>query len=394
MWTTAWTCQMTDFTQFGLRVKNHTQRVEVVPYVGGERVRVRLANPSAAEDLVFSSAVVYAEGESVPLTYGGHDRIVIPAGGCLITDPVELAVKPGRKVSIETTTKQHLVSDGSVFMAPYHTDVLSSGSVEGQPAPGSALPPLDDNRFRWSYGLSSLMVETASAPASVVAFGDSITASGHWTRPLLKRLAGHDGGSFVLRNAGLAGNRLLRDAPAVALGFGPSGRSRFEDDVFGNGAVDTVIVLEGVNDLCHPTSFDLPLEAPTAGELIGGLTAIAETAKERDARVVGGTILPFRGHPSWSPAVEEVRAQVNDWIRATNMYDAYIDFDLLTCDPQDHTKLDPRWDSSDHLHLSPAGGEYIAHTIDISALVREGQTTTASSYTQRTRCVEQRRTGS
>ena len=45
---------------------------------------------------------------------------------------------------------------------------------------------------------------------------------------------------------------------------------------------------------------------------------------------------------------------MNEWIRTSGKFDAVIDFDLLTRDPNDREKLQQQY-SEDWLHLNPAG---------------------------------------
>ncbi|MBV9158693.1 MAG: SGNH/GDSL hydrolase family protein, partial [Acidobacteriaceae bacterium] len=85
-------------------------------------------------------------------------------------------------------------------------------------------------------------------------------------------------------------------------------------------------------------------------------------------RVIGATILPFAGsgyyHPG--PLSEADRQAINQWIRAPGHFDAVIDFDKVTRDPQDPDHLLPAFDSGDHLHPSPAGYAAMADAIPFS----------------------------
>ncbi|MGA4541738.1 SGNH/GDSL hydrolase family protein [Uniformispora flossi] len=62
------------------------------------------------------------------------------------------------------------------------------------------------------------------------------------------------------------------------------------------------------------------------------------------------------------------RAAVNTWIRTSGEYDAVIDFDRAVGSPQDASRLDPDFDSGDHLHLNDAGYRAMADAIDLSHL--------------------------
>jgi len=83
---------------------------------------------------------------------------------------------------------------------------------------------------------------------------------------------------------------------------------------------------------------------------------------------IGATILPFVGsqfyHPG--PASEADRQALNRWIRAPGHFDAVIDFDKVTRDPEHPDRLLPAFDSGDHLHPSPAGYAAMADAIPLS----------------------------
>jgi lysophospholipase L1-like esterase len=74
-------------------------------------------------------------------------------------------------------------------------------------------------------------------------------------------------------------------------------------------------------------------------------------------KVIGATITPYVGsdyyHPG--PLSEADRQNVNQWIRSAGHFDAVIDFDAVTRDPQQPDRLLPAYDCGDHLHPSPAG---------------------------------------
>jgi lysophospholipase L1-like esterase len=82
-------------------------------------------------------------------------------------------------------------------------------------------------------------------------------------------------------------------------------------------------------------------------------------------RAYGATITPFGGSFYDKPGHEEVRQAVNAWFRTNQVYDTVIDFDAAVRDPAAPSNLLAAYDSSDHLHLSPAGYEAMAEAIDL-----------------------------
>ncbi len=50
----------------------------------------------------------------------------------------------------------------------------------------------------------------------------------------------------------------------------------------------------------------------------------------------------------FSPAGEDKRKAVNDWIRTSGEYDGVIDFDAVLRDPKSPSKILATYDSGDH----------------------------------------------
>ena len=56
---------------------------------------------------------------------------------------------------------------------------------------------------------------------------------------------------------------------------------------------------------------------------------------------------------------------VNAWIRGSGEFDAVIDFDRVTRDPSQPTRLLPAYDSGDHLHPNDAGYRAMGEAIPL-----------------------------
>ena len=67
-----------------------------------------------------------------------------------------------------------------------------------------------------------------------------------------------------------------------------------------------------------------------------------EKSREKNIRIYGGTLLPFKGYRLYSEQKNDIRNKVNDWIRnCKNIkegFDDFIDFDLIIRDPEDINK--------------------------------------------------------
>jgi len=168
-------------------------------------------------------------------------------------------------------------------------------------------------------------------------------------------------------NAGIGGNRVLNDSPC----FGEKALTRFRRDVFDQPGVRTVIVLEGINDIGF-SELDAPCFGPsariTAQELIAGHRELIRQAHANRIRVVGATLLPFKGSVFSTEHGETVRDEFNNWARASGEYDAIVDFDRLMADPANPDRLNPAFDSGDRLHPNDAGYHAMAAAIDPAVL--------------------------
>ena len=201
----------------------------------------------------------------------------------------------------------------------------------------------------------------------VVAFGDSLTegvgfVSRPWPAVLAERLQRRSGGGRIdVVNAGISGNRLLRDD------FGPSGVRRFRRDALERAGVRWVIVLEGINDLGYAGSADPGAPPVTADELIAGFRQLIAQARTAGVKIYGGTLLPFEGAVGgyFAPDKERVRQAVNAWMRTSGELDAVIDFDAAVRDPERPARLRPAHDTGDHLHLNAAGQRAMGEAVDL-----------------------------
>src|SRR5262249_50920228 len=135
-------------------------------------------------------------------------------------------------------------------------------------------------------------------------------------------------------NAGIGGNLLLHDSAW----YGDRATARFRHDVLGRPQVGSVIILVGVNDIGF-SEIDRPTYKPNPDipvpELIAGYRELIAQAHARGVKVIGATLLPFKGSDHYSKRSEAKREQVNRWIRTSGEYDGVVDFDRVMASPSD-----------------------------------------------------------
>lgn len=341
---------------------------------GGPAVRIRLTNQYGSAPLKVTGATVALTDQGAAVRRGtvrqvtfGHSRsTVIPAGREIASDAIGLPVRPLEKISVTLYFAQ---PTGPVT---YHGDAERTNyRATGDHRSDVSGSAFTESTTSW-YLLSELEVLDRSPRRDVVAaFGDSITdgalagadLDARYPDALAERLNGRRG----VLNTGIGGNRVLNDSTC----FGERATDRFKADVLSQPHLRTVIILEGINDIgSSDTEFDCfkPNPQVTSAQLIAGHRDLIMQARAAGVRVVGATLLPFKGAMYYTERGERVRDELNTWIRTSGEYDGVVDFDRAMADPTDADALNPAYDSGDKLHPNATGYRAMAAAIDLGVL--------------------------
>lgn len=340
----------------------------------GSRIRVRFSNAFGTEPLVIKGATV-ALAESpdrsalkttpIDLTFNGQSSVTIPVGADYFSDPIALKLNALDDVAISIWQEKFTEKQTSHPGSRATTYVVTGNHIHDPIFEAAITTP------HW-YVIAGLELEAPAQAASIVIMGDSITdgygvkpdTNTRWPDRLMVRLVDAKMPLSVL-NQGIGGNRLLDD------GLGPNASARFDRDVLSQNGVKYLIILEGVNDLGMATR-DAPIspEAHTAlvERMIMAYSQIIDKAHARGIKVIGATIMPYGGNSYYHPdgANEADRQAINHWIRTSGRFDAVIDFDALTRDPEHPERLRPEFDSGDHLHPSIDGYKAMGDFVDLT----------------------------
>jgi len=341
-----------------------TLRETVRLSAGGQRIRLVFSNRYGRAPVELGAVRVGPAGDaraSRALTFSGQPGVAILPGATVTSDPVALPVPPLARLAVTSRLPARTP------VASFHWGAQQTVQI----ATGNATA-----RFGGRLFLSAVMVETTAPGRTVVTLGDSITdgngstpdADRRWPDVLAERLAQH---GIAVANAGISGGRLARD------GMGQSALARFEQDVLGQPGVSDVVVLLGINDIGWPGSPFAPGEHPaTLDELTSAYRQLVAAAHVRGVRVTAGTLPPFEGALDGTPYAghysldkEQLRQQLNGWIRTAGAFDAVVDFDAVLRDPGHPRRLRAAFDSGDHLHPGDAGYRAMAAAIDIAPLL-------------------------
>ncbi|MFJ7255431.1 SGNH/GDSL hydrolase family protein [Streptomyces sp. NPDC098085] len=339
-WTAAPTAGVRE-THRGGDPARRTIRNVVHTSIGGDAARITLSNVFGTHPLVVDHATVNTR----PVTFRGADTVTVAAGGRVVSDPVLVPVAADADLVVTLRTP---TAEGPVTL---HPGAHQTSYVEDERGTRRTTD--------WRY-LTAVDVHNTSAAGTIAVIGDSLTAgtgstldaNSRWPDVLADRL----GGRYGVANAGIAGNRILRD------GRGVRASARFDRDVLDVAGVKTVVIALGINDVQQ-----VPQETDPQ-RITDALHSLTRRAHARGLRVVGATLMPYEGFRTWTPAQNAVRERVNELIRAGGVFDSFIDFDEAARDPYRPDRLLPAYDCGDHLHLNDTGYRRLGSLVDLPAL--------------------------
>jgi lysophospholipase L1-like esterase len=354
---------------------NQTVREIIFTSVGGDPIRLELTNAFGASPLRVGHVTVAVAGlaaEAVPgtihpVTFGGSASVLIPPGAQVLSDPVGMQVWPLQDLAVS------MYLPGRTGAATLHSGAQQDNwvSVAGDHAAEAGEGAFTIRAPSWYY-LSGLIVRSAGADGTVVAFGDSITdglqstagTNLRWPNDLARRLDALGGPALAVADEGIGGNRVLTGSRCC----GASAEARFARDALDQPGVRDIIVLEGINDIGFSTGPPNSDTDISAAQIIAGYERLIAQAHARGLRIFGATLLPFRGAGYYTAAAEATREAVNAWILTSGAFDGVIDFDAVMRDPAHPLRLNPAYDSGDHLHPDNAGYQAMANAIDLGML--------------------------
>lgn len=338
-------------------------------YCGKESIKITRATVAQAapkansyKDLTCS----ISETEIADISFGDRhsESAEIPAHGTIVSNPVPICVKAGSTVCVSIYLEDFTLMQSAVLI----TGALSKGFFSiGDQTHAAELPLMETKPTNWFYFLSNVDILTSDDNRAIICYGDSITAQ-DWPDELKIRLnkMGCNHTSVIRRAA--SGTRILRQYKCIVYdSYGLKGSNRFHHEIPTSGA-DTLIIQQGINDIIHPVGKEINVfrpmsDLPSAQDLINGLEWYISEAKKMKLKVYLGTLLPIYGWRTYAPFREDLRRQLNDWMRGYKNVDGCIDFDLALRDVSHPEALAPEYDSGDHLHPSKIAYEKMAEII-------------------------------
>ena len=224
--------------------------------VGGDQVRIVLSNEFGTRPVTIGNTTVAlsAGGDKVdpetikPVTFGGQTSAVIPPGAPLISDPVDLAVKPLSSVAVSF----YLPKKTGVTSVHWDGAQTTYISAAGDKTKDADFKPDSTDKSR--LFLSRILTTAKPDSNAIVFFGNSITdgacstvdTNNRWPDHIAERLQAEGHPDVAVVNEAYSGDRVLTN------GMGTNALSRFDISVLDHPRVSTVVMMMGINDIGWP----------------------------------------------------------------------------------------------------------------------------------------------
>jgi len=373
--------QLTKFLRIknatGLVFEDSTIRQTIMVTLSAPKIRLQISNTFGGSDLPITAVTLALPSEGKAgissiqtdtlqnLTFSGSESFIVPNGASVLSDPVDFPIDAQTIVTIS----MYLASGQTTNSINSHpgsrtTSYFVHGNhVEDEDLEGAA------SAAHW-YFIQSIEGLVPAGSAAVACVGDSITdgrgsttnGNDRWPDQLVARLQAEPRFSNIaVVNEAAGGNRILAD------GLGPNALGRIDRDVISMPGVKYAIIFEGVNDLGSAGN-DTETQRAIGDRVIEAYDQIITRLHRFGIAVFGATITPIIGPESIysDPEREKTRQRLNEWIRSSGKFDAVIDFDKATRDPENQTQLLEAYNSGDFLHLSPDGYKAMAKAVDLT----------------------------
>ncbi|KAH7376063.1 lipolytic enzyme [Plectosphaerella cucumerina] len=367
------------FNESGRVFRDTTIRQTVKVSLGASKLRLQLSNAFGGSDLPITGVSValpenpsQAGGSTIQastaqtVTFSGSQSFIVPKGAAFVSDPIDIEVEAESILAISIySASGQLTND----ITSHPGSRTSSWLVHGDHIDDAEL----QNATRSDHWF---LINSLQAPfpkeeraAAIAIVGDSLTdgrgsttnANNRWPDRLLARLQDNPSTSrTAILNQAAGGNRVLAD------GLGPNGASRIDRDVLAHPGAHCALLFIGINDI-GTTAPTEAAQSEIGDRLVQAYGQMATRLRARGVTVFGATLTPASGpgQDYGHPEREVTRRAVNEWIRGSTIFDAIVDFDKITRDPEDESRLRTEYDDGDHLHLNPTGYQAMADGIDL-----------------------------
>jgi lysophospholipase L1-like esterase len=363
----------------GPPLKAQTVRQIIRTSIGGSSLRIRLSNLFGVAPVTIGPAHVaaHASGSAIKpgtdreVTFGGKTTVTIAKGADALSDPVTFPVAP-----LEELTVSLYFPVGAESSTIHGTAIQTAFITSGDATAATIFPQGETDTSR--FFLTDVEVAASADARAIAVVGDSITDgvgstedhNARWPDALAARLQADPAlASIAVANSGISGNRILNDGAEPYVG--PSILSRFDRDALNKPGVSWVLLLSGGNDISAARVLATPKDEVSAQQIIDGMKMLIARAHQKGVKIWGATLTPKAGSKFYYAEGETKRQAINAWIRTAGAFDAFVDFDQVTRDPDHPDRLLPAFDGGDHVHPNDAGYKAMGAAIDLRLLTRK-----------------------
>ena len=157
-------------------------------------------------------------------------------------------------------------------------------------------------------GIAKANFNTEHGIRNLVLWGKEVDENSYLSLGVLKRLHKYYGTD----NSEIKFEKVLSD--------------RFDEEVFNKNNANLVLVVNSINDLIRLESNKLKEDEEFLNLIIKRFVRLIEIAHKNRARIIFTTIPPFSGE---NKNLEDVRNEINSWIRKSTFLDGYLDLDKI-----------------------------------------------------------------
>lgn len=345
---------------------NNTYRQIVRVSIGGDTLRVKFSNITCAKPITLKSVTIARspDGTKCPvdastikqLKFKGDSTVTIDAKSEVFSDPIAFNLTPSMRFAITTFYGDCQSSNDMTF---HYGCRGNSYWTEGNKTASANFS--SSTQIPMWYTISAVDVLAPKTAGAVVCFGNSITdgfgltdgTQNRWTDVFSEKLLANPATTQVgVLNEGIGGTNVL----SASNGADP-GTTRFQPDVLNQTGVRWIILFYGVNDIGNSSS-------DITSTLTNAYKSMVTAAHTRNIKVYGGTITPFKGDKYYSASHEQIRQNVNKWIRTAGNFDGVIDFDKVLQSPSHPDSMQASL-TNGWLHPSVAGYKAMGESIDL-----------------------------
>ncbi len=193
-------------------------------------------------------------------------------------------------------------------------------------------------------GIAKAKFNTEHGIRNLVLWGKAVDENSYLSLGILKRLHKYYG----------------TDNSEIDIIFEKILSDRFDKEVFNKNNANLVLVVNSINDLISLGSDKLKENEENLSLIIKRFVRLIEIAHKNKARIIFTTIPPFSGE---NKNLEDVRNEINSWIRNSTFLDGYLDLDQIV------EKRCSTFKDKKEINYDKGLEEYMAENISVDYIV-------------------------